>query len=311
MEQLNSYVFFTTLTYDNKHLPTLNVNGYSIRYADFKHFTNMVKRIRNDDLFTRPFRYYAVSELGSKTARPHFHCLWFLPKYDSDSQATPYNLEKLLYDVIKSQWKVNISQCKRKPLYEPLFEFHCKLYHGILYKNYDTHYVRPKLGTSNSQNVVFYCMKYLLKGSSHDRKLQQALRLNLEPAQYNEIWNKVKSQARFSKHFGYGYNVEHPEKPTKAVLDYIRKGIKATPSGTPYPIFSSPVDGKCFPLSPYYQARSQFYSFKDAYKILMESKASLYNDLSDDFYQKAQVDFQNFQKHLLSTENNGNPILFD
>lgn len=316
MESLDSYVYFSTFTYDDLHLPSLNVNGYNIRFADFSHFTDMVKRIRNDNLFTRPFSYFAVSELGKTRARPHFHCLWFLPKYSKDIDFTPYKLETILYDTLKNQWKVNKGS-RRSPVYEPLFQFHSKYYHGKVYSNFDTHFVRPVLGPSSTDSVAFYVMKYLLKGSSHDRKLQQALRLNLEPSEYTDIWNRVKSQSRMSKHFGYGYNPycsgcnKRCYYPSPRVLDYIKMCIKKTPFGSPYPCFFSPLDGSSYPLAPYYQSRSCFYSFEDALPILLNSSAPVYNDLSDDFIQKSKIHFQNFQKILRESDSHGNPILFD
>lgn len=310
MESLDSYVFFSTFTYDDKHLPTLTVNGRILRYADFKHFTDMVKRIRIGNLFTRPFRYYAVSERGKAKARPHFHCLWFIPKYDSDNDSVPYNLEYLIRNVLLSQWCINVGS-KRSPIYEPLFTFCAKKRNGILYSNFDTHYVKPQLGVCDSSSVVFYCMKYLLKVSVHDRKLQSALKLNLEYPDYWRIWNKVKSRSQCSKHFGYGFNFGSPNKPNDKVFSYIKDCIKKTPKGSPYPCFFSPIDGSSYPLSPYYQGRSIFYSLEDALPILLNSSAPLENDLPETFYQDYAVRFQKFQKQCLQTLNVGNPLLFD
>ena len=317
MESLDSYVYFSTLTYDDAHLPSLDVNGYHIRYADFSHFTNMVKRIRKGNLFSRPFTYFAVSELGHLRGRPHFHCLWFLPKYSTDTKVTPFDLEQTLYNVIFHEWKVRVSASTKEAVFEPLFTFHQKLYYGKVYSNFDTHFVRPVLGTSNTDSVAFYVMKYLLKGSDRERKLQQALRLNLPPDEYSEVWNKIRSRSQSSKHFGYGYNPycsgcsNRCHYPNPKVLAYIKDCIKRTPIGSPYPCFFSPLDGKSFPLAPYYQARGVFYSFADALPILMNSRSPIINDLPDDFYQKTKVHFQQFQRKLRETESHGNPILFD
>lgn len=315
MEQLNSYVFFSTFTYDNAHLPTLEVNGYSLRYANFKHFTDMVKRIRIANLFTRPFSYYAVSELGHERGRPHFHCLWFLPRYYNDSSITPYKLEDLLYKVLFNQWKVRINTDRKRPIYEPLFEFHRKFSHGKIFTNFDLHFVRPSLGNLTCDNVAFYVMKYLMKSSTREKKLQQALRLNLPPEQYNEVWNTVKSRSQSSKFFGYGLNPyclgcsSRCVYPSSEVLKYIKDCIHRTPSTSPYPCFFSPLDGSSYPLAPYYQSRSVFYSFKDALPFL--KNRCVLNELPSDFYQKAEVHFQQFQKRLRESELHGNPTLFD
>lgn len=316
MQSLDSYVFFSTFTYDNQHLPSLMVNGFQIRYANFKHFTDMVKRIRNGNLFSRPFSYFAVSELGSRRARPHFHCLWFLPRYSSDNDFTPYKLESILYDVLFHSWSVNVGS-KRYPIYEPLFEFHSIVRHGKVFSNFDLHFVRPVLGSAQKDSVAFYVMKYLLKSSTHERKLQQALRLNLESSEYSDIWNTVKSRSQSSLFFGYGFNPYCLEcssrcsAPSPSVLSYIKDCIKRTPKGSPYPCFFSPLDGSSYPLAPFYQGRSIFYSFKDALPILLNSNSSVIIDLDSDFFTKSKVHFDKFQKVLRDSEFHGNPILFD
>lgn len=316
MESLDSYVYFSTFTYDNAHLPTLNVNGFSIRYANFKHFTDMVKRIRVGNLFGRPFSYFAVSELGKLKSRPHFHCLWFIPKYSTDSIMFPYLLEDKIYKVLFSQWSINVGS-KRSPIYEPLFTFRSIVRYGKVYSNFDTHFVKPVLGTNTSDSVAFYVMKYLLKGSTSERKLQQALRLNLEPSEYLQVWNTVKSRSQCSKFFGYGFNPfcsscsSRCIYPSNKVLMHIKKGIQLTPMGSPYPLFFSPLDGSTYPLAPYYQGRSVFYSFKDALPILLNSNAPLCNDLDMDFFDKSKLHFQKFQKVLRDSDLHGNPILFD
>lgn len=316
MQSLDSYVYFSTFTYDNKHLPSLEVNGFTIRYANFKHFTDMVKRIRVNNSFTRPFSYFAVSELGSARGRPHFHCLWFLPRYSSDSDFTPYKLESILYKVLFDSWSINLGS-KRSPVYEPLFEFHSIVRNGKVFSNFDTHFVRPVLGSAQKDSVAFYVMKYLLKGSSRERKLQQALRLNLDPQEYSEIWNTVKSQSRSSLFFGYGFNpycldcCERCSAPSPSVVAYIKDCIKKTPVGSPYPCFFSPLDGSSYPLAPFYQGRSIFYSLDDALPILLNSRAPVETSLDDDFFQKSKLHFQKFQKTLRDSELHGNPILFD
>ena len=96
-ESLSGYPFFATLTYNDESLPVhVCSDGRKIRYADRLDVVDMIKRIRNDNLFGRPFRYLAVSELGSKRARPHFHLLFFVQKQSDDTVYTPLNLEKKL-----------------------------------------------------------------------------------------------------------------------------------------------------------------------------------------------------------------------
>lgn len=309
MESLDNYIYFGTLTYDNEHLPSIDVNGYSIDFVYFKHFTDMIKRIRRNDLFSRPFSYFAVSEFGSLRGRPHIHCLLFVPKYPKDSFSTPFNLESRIYETLFNQWAVNVGSL-RKPVYESLFTFRAKIKDGRLYKNFDLHYVKPLEGFVHQESVCFYVMKYLLKDSKRAQALQSALKLNLSDVEYRNVWNLVKPHSQFSKHFGIGYNFDFPDKPSPAVLKHIKDGIKSTPVGSPYPIFCSPLDGCTFPLSPYYQKNSDFYSFEDAFPILMNAdRSSFFSFTPDNFYDSVKVHFQRYEKHLNMLNNNSNPCL--
>lgn len=71
-ESLVNHFFFCTLTYNNDCLPRVSTStGYDIRFADVRDVQNMFKRLRKRNAFGRPFRYFAVSELGSTRGRPH------------------------------------------------------------------------------------------------------------------------------------------------------------------------------------------------------------------------------------------------
>lgn len=72
MEELKNHLFFCTLTYNTESLPLHRCsNGHVIRYADVSDVQKMFKRLRKSNAFGRPFRYFAVSELGTKKGRPH------------------------------------------------------------------------------------------------------------------------------------------------------------------------------------------------------------------------------------------------
>lgn len=72
MEELENHLFYCTLTYNEDMIPKLTTStGYDIRYADVSDVQRMMKRLLLSNAFGRPFRYYAVSELGSKRGRPH------------------------------------------------------------------------------------------------------------------------------------------------------------------------------------------------------------------------------------------------
>lgn len=65
---------FTTLTYDDEHLP---YNADLVK----KDLQNFIKRLRAD--YRKPIKYYACGEYGDK-GRPHFHLIIFGLGCDSD-----------------------------------------------------------------------------------------------------------------------------------------------------------------------------------------------------------------------------------
>jgi hypothetical protein len=102
--------YFITLTYDEIHVPKVNYQGIQTEVLTLKvkHLQNYIKRLRNSHVLyvsrelgitksevknvSKPIRYYAIGEYGTKTHRPHYHILLF--NYDiANTQA------------IISQWK--------------------------------------------------------------------------------------------------------------------------------------------------------------------------------------------------------------
>lgn len=97
--------FFVTLTYNDASVPRTK-EGYLT--LNKKHLQHYIKRLRNDNVHylsktykvpkkevknvSKPIRYYAIGEYGSKTRRPHYHILIF--NYDINN-ITP----------IRDQWK--------------------------------------------------------------------------------------------------------------------------------------------------------------------------------------------------------------
>lgn len=72
MEETKNHLFFCTLTYNDDSMPYhVCSNGYKIRFADIHDVQCMIKRLRKSGAFGRPFRYFGVSELGSRRGRPH------------------------------------------------------------------------------------------------------------------------------------------------------------------------------------------------------------------------------------------------
>lgn len=108
-----------------------------------------------------------------------------------------------MYRVVFDEWRRNYGST-RAPIWKPLFTYHQKYRHGKLYRNFDLHYVVPHSTEHGSDDVAFYCSKYLLKPCERENRLQKALKLNLEPSDYNDTWKIVRSRFFCSKGFG-GY----------------------------------------------------------------------------------------------------------
>lgn len=252
---LDYYLFFCTLTYDNKHLPSITTStGFDISFADISDVQKMIKRIRKNNLFKREFKFFFVSERGKEKGRPHFHGLIFLKKYQDDDKLFPAQIEPYLRSVLFKEWRRNtawtFSKKKgvpilntRKPVYEPLFKYHEKYVGGKLYKNFDLHYVTPHTTENGSDDVSFYVTKYLLKPSDKERRLQQALRLNLSKEEYEDIWSLVKSRCLCSKAFGDA---------TFEQMEHVVRGIELSqddPTGLKYFI----PNGNPQPLAHFYR----------------------------------------------------------
>lgn len=246
-------VFFFTLTYNNETIRTvLTSSGFELKYADISDFQKMMKRIRVHNLIPREFKYLLVSERGSLKSRPHFHGLLFTKKVDKEDDYSLRNWEKYLYDVFFKNWSRNVGSDK-KPRYIPLFTYHEAYRHGRCYRNFDFHRVIPW----TSQDIsapAWYCIKYMLKPSDKEEKLQQALKLNLSLEEYNDVWKLVRSRHVFSKNFA----------TDPVYKEHIRKGIELAKSDNslfPYFILSN---GRTVPLSRVYKSKALFYGLDDA-----------------------------------------------
>lgn len=60
------YSAWTTLTYDNKHLPE------TLRWSDVQKFLKRLRRTSD-----KPFRYFGCGEYGDENKRPHYHLILF------------------------------------------------------------------------------------------------------------------------------------------------------------------------------------------------------------------------------------------
>lgn len=241
---LDHYIFFYTLTYNDESLPRITCsNGVGVAFADHSDVRNMFKRIRKGNLFGYPFLFYSVSERGKGKGRPHFHGMIFIRKeYSKGDDLFTAVLEKKIRNVLFHEWRRNYGST-RNPVWKPLFTYRSKFVGGVRYSNFDCHYVVPFVTEKGSADVAFYVTKYLLKPSDKERRLQQALSLNLDPDEYESIWKVVKSRSSKSLDFGAA---------TPCEISYVKTQIQSTNECPEGMHFKNP-DGTNAPLPRYYR----------------------------------------------------------
>lgn len=324
LESKYGYPFFITLTYNNDSLPVHTCSdGRKIRFADYKDVQNMFKRLRKSNVMGRRFRFYGVSELGCKHARPHFHLILFLERKNGDSVYTPVNLESLVFQSILSEWRRNYGS-NRNPDYRPLCTFIQKFIGGKLNSTFDCHYVVPSAQNGTSQDVSYYVTKYLLKNSDVRDRMRFGLKSALSLDEFYEVWNKVKPRSFSSLNFGFGYYGDlNPKKTPKserlALLkslpssDIVRSSIKRSIRVSDTPKFFSDQSGKGLPLSRYWYKFGDIYTIQDAlsfyYKESYKNRAD--NVVMDDRTLTSKLlSEQRYIKNIKSSDSNLNFDLF-
>lgn len=288
LEELAGYPFMISLSYNPQSLVFYECsNGYLIPYAPISDLQNMFKRLRKSNSLTRRFRYFAVTELGSKKGRPHAHLLLFLERLDGDTVYTPFNLEKIVWNEVLKEWRRNYAKrvCKkgkhkgelipdsRHPDYRPLLTFIQRMRNGKLHSTYDCHYVTPSVSDGTTQDVSFYVSKYLVKDSEYKDKLKRNIYGNCESIEEaNEVWSIVRPRAISSLNFGFGiYDDINPRKVSSVVrreilsklpsADIVRDGIERSSKSEKTARFYDVQTGKSMPLARYW------YKFGDIYDL--------------------------------------------
>lgn len=69
--------YFVTLTYEDSYLPYLHSDCPAS--LSKVHYTNFLKGLRKS--LSYQVRFFGVGEYGSESSRPHYHFMFFLPKY--------------------------------------------------------------------------------------------------------------------------------------------------------------------------------------------------------------------------------------
>lgn len=323
LEREFGYPFFVTLTYNNESLPVhVCSDGVPIKYADYKDVQNMIKRLRKSNAFGRRFRYFGVSELGSLHSRPHFHILFFLEKLDGDSVYTPGNLEPLVSSSILVEWRRNYGSTRR-PVYRPLCTFVSKWRNGKLNSTYDCHYVVPSTLNGLTSDVSFYITKYMLKDSDVKDKLKCGLRMNLDPDEFQDVWQKVKPRSFSSLNFGFGYYGDiNPRKTTfverQELLsalpsaDIVRSGIARSVVTEDKPKFYDLESGKALPLSRYWYRFGKIYTMYDHLSFYFKSDERVDNVIFDERSASSKLlGEQKYLRNLKSSDNFNSDLLYD
>lgn len=215
VESLTSYMFFVTLTYDNKHIPSIKLpNGKTLFYTNYNDVQNLFKRLRNHNILDRDFRYLVALEYGDNNCRPHIHLLIFVAKKKDDDIITPYNIERLLFDNLKKFFSINTGT-RKNPHYECLFTYRTRVTLNGLKTNYFVKYIEPTVYTdatfdmSNDNDTYIKTIRYLIgyvnKGSSFDDTVLTYLNDIPDELLRNKLSYLLRSKFRFSKGFGCGF----------------------------------------------------------------------------------------------------------
>lgn len=193
------FAYFCTLTYNNEHLPTIDIGEYTYHYCDITHLQKCLKRLRHK---IHPFKYLFVTEYGSKKHRPHYHGLIFIEKKIFENNplfAKSYEYE--LFNSLLDCWSVNLGTDK-KPRYNSLLTYKRKA-DGT--RNYDLHFVNNNSFT-NSQECFFYVTKYALKYDPWIQGVKSALYMNYPPDEFYSYWKLLRPRMLISKGLGTSFD---------------------------------------------------------------------------------------------------------
>lgn len=273
LEELAGYPFMISLSYNPDSLVYYECsNGFKIAYAPVSDLQNMFKRLRKSQALTRRFRYFAVTELGSKKGRPHAHILLFVERLPNDTVYTPFNLEKVVFSSFLAEWRRNYGST-RNPDYRPLLTFIQRMRAGKLHSTYDCHYVTPSVFDGTTQDVSFYVTKYLVKDSVFKDKLKRDIYGHCETLEEaNEVWSIVRPRSISSLNFGFGiYDDINPRKVSSVVrreilsklpsADIVRDCIERSSRSDKTARFYDIQTGNPMPLARYW------YKFGDIYDL--------------------------------------------
>lgn len=273
MEALNNWLFMGTVTYKNETIPKLTTSqDYEYRFTDIKDINACIKRLRSNNTFSIPFRHIYVSERGGKGGRPHAHFLFIFRKQDIGKDfSDAYNFAQEHQWDLFNEWK-RVTKKGRYSESIQLSDYRESIRYGIKHKTYDFHFVDARLTNSGITDVAFYVLKYMLKGTPHEKKIQQALKLNYDENESKTTWQIIKSKQIHSHNFGL--NVwPNTDSHDYTIIEYLRKGIEESKRTSNFPLYYCPEQILTFPLAPYYKQNALIYDMKDARDFLKKSNS--------------------------------------
>lgn len=280
-----NHLFFATITYNNNFLPKVILSdGKAFSYAKVDDIREMFDRLRHDPvtlkiLAGRSLRMLAVSELGGKKGRPHFHLLFFVSKLSSEIGVpasryyyTCLDLEQFLFKRVLHFWSSNVGT-RKNPVYRQRLTYVRKFIHGEWKTNYDLHYVDPGKTTDGVDNVSWYVLKYMMKDSDRERRRHSFIKLNYDEDEFQEVWSLIRCRTITCRGFGVnGRMVKVDGKrvmiPDERVCERISSNCTARLGMYRYPVYINEDSGKSFPLSKYYRRFPSCFSLDQALKIV-------------------------------------------
>lgn len=276
-EMKSCYCIFCTLTYNDEHLPKIVIGDYEYTYPDMQHFRLMIKRLRKSAILP-PFKFLCSSEFGSKTHRPHFHFLIFIPKGEYDFPFDGQRYADKIEAFIKSDcgWSVNVSRSTKKPVYVHLSDF-IKFADGRA--TYDVHLVTSR-EDGDEKDVAYYVTKYVLKYDPWSDHRRGAIYANYPSSDARKIWNMIGPRTILSR--GFGVTVSTRED----VAEMLQKSLDSQVHC--FPCYFAP-DGSTSPLARFYRDRVEitpdgrrlmFYpdNFRIAFYERDNTRVNFYND---------------------------------
>ena len=212
-ESMSSYMYFVTLTYDDEHIPFMDLDDERILYANYSHVQNMFKRFRAAHLLDRDFRYLVVNEYGDNYSRPHFHIIIFVAKKQADDDMVKYRIERLLFDNLKKFYAVNVGT-RKHPIYEKLFTYNERVTPFGIKSNYWVKLVEndltPSHLLSDDDSAQVRTIRYLIGYVNTDIRIDKSIsdflhRHSHDPILCDRVKRILSNKVRFSKGFGCGF----------------------------------------------------------------------------------------------------------